>query len=131
MAEWRRSYGSAGAMARGRYRSSTRTTTRRRSRRGRGRKIIRRRFATVQPPSVIRKLPLVFYNSIDCAAGAIGTFTLTLNSGYDLAGSVSATIQNRGFDQYEALYKRYCVVGWKITIECCSTDNTNVSSLLI
>lgn len=35
------------------------------------------------------------------------------------------SVQPLGFDQYCALYRRNCVVGWKVRIEWCTSDNTN------
>lgn len=92
----------------------------RRQRRRYGRKI-----RTTLPYAIIRKLPTSFYSSLDAGAGTLTTDIIKLNSAYDSTGSVSASAQPMGMDQYEALYNRYCVVGWKLEIQFVSIDNTN------
>lgn len=47
-----------------------------------------------------------------------------MNSGLDPLGDISTSEQGLGFDQYEALYNNYCVVGWNVKIEFVTTENT-------
>lgn len=106
-------------------RSRTRTMTKRRRRFGRRR--FKRNYPgrSLQPYSVGRWLNTATYVSLNPAAGAITVSTMVLNSGFDPLGSASATQQPLGFEQYEAMYNRYCVVAWKCFFECVSTDNSN------
>lgn len=110
-------------MARARF-TRTRVNLRRRTR---GKRYGRRRYrgSLVQPRSITRILPTAFYNAIDAGAGSISYFILNGNSAYDPTGTASASLQGMGMDQYEALYNRYCVIGFKLRIEAVSTDNTN------
>lgn len=103
---------------------SRRPYSSKRKRRGRG----RRRYRigrTLQPSSIVRKLKSSMFFALNPAAGAISTLYCHLNSAYDPMGSISGTRQPLGFDQYMALYNRYTVIGWKVTLEAVSTDNTN------
>lgn len=105
----------------------SRTTTMTRKRRRFGRRRFKKNYPsrTLQPYSIARWMTTATYLALNPAAGAITVSTLVLNSGFDPLGSASATQQPLGFEQYEALYNRYCVIGWKIGLECCSTDNSN------
>lgn len=47
-----------------------------------------------------------------------------MNSGLDPLGDISASEQGLGFDQYEALYNKYAVVGWNVKVEFVTTENT-------
>lgn len=99
------------------------------TKRGRRRTHRRRKAATLQPNKIVRNLKSVFRGYLDCAAGGvIGTNTFQLNSAYDPTGAHGAG-QPLGFDQYTALYAKYCVIGYKMKIELCSEDNTNSLSL--
>lgn len=84
-----------------------------------------RRRTLVAPYSIVRRLPTSWYNSLNAGAGALTLDILKLNSIYDPTGTVSPSIQAMGMDQYEALYNKYCVVGYKLHIQAVSTDNTN------
>lgn len=77
----------------------------------------------VQPYSIVRKLKTSLNWSSDTAAGAMGSHILKLNSAYDPTGN-GGSGQGLGFEQYEALYNKYCVVGWKVEATFISTDNT-------
>lgn len=101
-----------------------RTALKRRSFRRRRRAYWRRPQRAVQPYSVIRRLKVCNNLNFDNSAGAYSEIVLNLNSAYDPLGTASATDQGLGFDQYEALYNKYCVVGWKIVVEAVSMDNS-------
>lgn len=107
-----------------RTRTMVRTTRRRRNvgRRGRRRMY---RARTLMPLTCARWLTTAGYTSLNPAAGAIAAYALSLNSAFDPLGGMSATQQPLGFDQYAALYNRYSVVAWRISLEVVSTDNTN------
>lgn len=103
-----------------RRRSYRRTTKRRRRYRRRMRKM-----SAGIPPTLVRRMVTSYSFGLDPgAAGAITTQQINLNSAYDPAGTLSATQQPLGMDQYEALYNKYCVVGWKLTVECALLDNS-------
>lgn len=101
-------------------------TRQRRPMRPRKRRFRRRRYGrrvrTVQPYSMVRRLKTVFAGSMDAAA-VVTAKLIKLNSAYDPTGDIG-TGQALGFDQYTALYQRCAVVGWKVKIEYCTTDNT-------
>lgn len=92
---------------------------RRRRRTNRYRRIGR----SLSPYSIVRRLISCYSTSLDPASGFLSYAHLNLNSAYDPTGSLTAN-QPLGFDQYTALYKRYCVIGWSLKLEWCSTDNT-------
>lgn len=106
-------------------RSRTLTTTRRRFKRKgrRGRRFLRP-SRTLQPFQVARWLTTSKHIQIDTTA-SLGGQVIKLNSAFDPLGDASASYQPLGFEQYQALYKRYCVIGWRVSIEVISTDNTN------
>lgn len=106
------------SMARRKYRS-------RRRRRSRRSKKSAWKKPLVAPWSIIRKLPTSWYNSLNPGAGTLSVDIIKLNSAYDPSGSISPSIQGMGMDQYEALYNKYCVVGYKLHITAISTDNSN------
>lgn len=111
-----------------RAKMARRFVPRRASRRGRRRYRRRRQIGwgmrTVLPYAVSRKLRTVETTAVDSAAGALGGAVIKLNSAFDPMGALSASTQPLGFDQYEALYSRYCVVGYRILFEVVSLDNT-------
>lgn len=102
----------------------TQTRTRRRFKRRGGRRRMYR-VRQVTPKTCARWLHTSKYLSLNPAAGTLVAEALNLNGAQDPLGSGSATQQPLGFDQYELLYRRYCVVAWRITCEIVSTDNTN------
>lgn len=106
-------------MAKGR----SRTAYGRRSRRGRRRRLYRRAARTVQPFSVMRTLKSVIPFTFNPGAGVVSFGDVYLNSAYDPTGNI-ASGQPLGYDQYTALYNRYCVVAWSVKLEWCTTDNT-------
>lgn len=83
-----------------------------------------RRKATFIPKTIVRKLKTSFSLSLDPSTGNIATYLFNLNSAHDPLGNASATQQGLGADQYDALYKRYTIVGWKVKVEAVSTDNS-------
>lgn len=97
----------------------------RRPRFGRRRRRYGRRKALVTPYSIVRRIPTSWFNSLDAGAGTLSVDIIKLNSAYDPTGSISPSLQGMGMDQYEALYNKYCVVGFKIHVQAVSTDNTN------
>lgn len=109
-------------------RSRTRTMRRRRPGR-KSRRMFRKRIRMVQPWSITRRLATSFYNVLDPGAGALTLNIVKLNSGFDPSGDASAVLQPLGMDQYEGLYKKYCVIGWKLHIQAVSSDNTNSVTL--
>ena len=92
-------------------------------RRSSRRRLYRKRIRTLSPYSIVRKLVNVYSTSLDPAAGASAYAYLYLNSAFDPTGSLVSQ-QPMGFDQYSALYKRYCVINCTLKLEWCSTDNT-------
>lgn len=105
------------------YRKRARTRTRRRRRSFR-----RRVHRTAQPYSVTRVLKSVSTFDLDAGSSVLASYQMKLNSAYDPHGT-AATSQGLGFDQYAALYNRYCVVGWAIKLEYVTTDNTHPLSV--
>lgn len=103
-------------------RSRRRSRRSKRSRRG-GRRRRARKLRATQPYAIVRKLKTNTYFELDGTTNP-ATQILKLNSAYDPLGSASATQQGLGYDQYEAIYKRYCVVGWKVKLEICASENT-------
>lgn len=92
--------------------------------RRRYRRRLRRRVPrALTPYSVARRLVSVYSTSLDPAAGASAYGYLFLNSAFDPTGSLTGQ-QPMGFDQYAALYKRYCVIGYSLKLEWCSSDNS-------
>lgn len=105
--------------------SKTRTRTRTGNKKRRTRKIYRKRVPrAVQPYSIVRKLKTNFYYSLDPGTGTVASLIFGLNNAFDPTLS-SGTQQGLGFDQYAALYQRYCVVGYDITFKMVTTENTN------
>lgn len=84
-----------------------------------------RRIRTLQPFSIARWLNTSMYFYLDCGAGTLTAQQLHLNSAFDPMGTLSATQQPLGFDQYASLYKRTCVIAWRLAFEAVSTDNTH------
>lgn len=108
-----------------RSRPSRRNVTR--SLRRRKRRSIRKigAYHAVQPYSIVRKLKTVYATAQDPAAGTLASNLIALNDAKDPLGPSSATQQPLGFDQYEALYNKYCVIGWKVKVEAVTVDNSN------
>lgn len=105
-------------------RNYSRSTYRRKSKKYR-RRNKKRTKATGFPPSITRRVVTSYNFGLDPGvAGAITTQVINLNSAFDPAGTLSATQQPLGMDQYEALYNKYCVVGWKITVEAALLENS-------
>lgn len=100
------------------------TLSRRRPGRGRRRVIKYRRSSLIQPNIITRKLKTVYNGSLNAGAGAIVVDVVSLSNARDPTASLGSG-QPLGFDQYHTLYRRNCVVGFKVKIEFCSTDNTN------
>lgn len=99
-----------------------RPTNRRRRRRYRRRM---RKMSAGIPPTLVRRMVTSYPISLDPgSSGALTSAQVYLNSAFDPSGTVSATLQPLGFDQYEALYNKYVVVGWKVTVECALLENT-------
>lgn len=104
--------------------SMVKRTTKPRYRRSRRRRFYRKRNTLVQPYSITRKLCTTMRSDINPAASsAITAQVFGLNAAYDPTLSVSGQ-QPLGFDQHMALYQNYCVVGYKIRVDVCSSDNT-------
>lgn len=80
---------------------------------------------TLTPFTLTRWLPTATYFALNPGAGTVDSKILYLNSAHDPTGTVSATQSPLGFNQYEALYQRYCIIAYKITFEIVSTDNTH------
>lgn len=115
-------------LARSMARSKTTTKQPKKPTRNARRRKKARVMRAVMPYSIIRKLKTCGYTDLNAGSGTpppISAHQFYLNSAFDPQGTASATAQGLGYDQYEALYKRYCVVGYKVTFEAVSTDNTN------
>lgn len=97
---------------------------RRRPRRYGRRRLYRRVPRTLQPYSIARRLTSVYSTSLDAAAAFCSYAYLNLNSAFDPTGSLTTNLP-MGFNQYKALYKRYCVIGYSLKLEFCGTDNTH------
>lgn len=75
---------------------------------------------------MVRRLKTCSFRNLDPGgAGNIVSATFFLNSAKDPLGTASATDQGLGYDQYESLYNKYCVIGWKVTFEVVSLDNSS------
>lgn len=83
----------------------------------------RRRIAKGISWSKCVQLRTVFPGQHNPAAGVIGVDAIALNGGNDPTLAISNQ-QPLYWDQYCALYRRYCIVGWKIKIEVVTSDNT-------
>lgn len=98
----------------------------RKRRKNRRRGKIRKNIPSAPFPSkVIRKLKTVQY--IDAGAstsGALKHVEWVVNDLADPEGAYG-TQQALGFDQYSTLYKRYCVLGAKITVMAHNKDGSN------
>lgn len=106
-------------------RKGSRTGLRRRSRRRRGRRRYGGSRTLVTPYSITRTLAVGMRADVDPAAASAPTVKIfNLNSLYDPTGSISGQ-QPLGFDQHMLLYRNYCVVGIRVRIDFCTTDNTN------
>lgn len=90
------------------------------------RKFYRKRIPRLQPWSTCVKLKTISPQSIDGAAGVLTTQVYCLNGCYDpfLAND---TAQPLGFDQWATLYRKYCVIGWKVKVELVTKDNSNAA----
>lgn len=104
-------------------RSRTRVVRRRRTRRGR-RPFPRRRAKGGFPRYVCRVLKTNFNSTID-SSGAVSAIQFVVNSAFDPLGAASNTNQPMYYDQYSAIYNKYCVVAYRVKLEAVSTDNTN------
>lgn len=95
-------------------------------RRNKRRRIVRFRRAPLNTPnSITRRIVHTFRANIDAGVGsAIGSQVFALNGCYDPTLALAAG-QPLYFDQYMTLYQQYCVLGFKVLVECCCTDNTN------
>lgn len=114
--------GTVAAKMRGR--TATRSRTRSRRSRRRVRRFTRVRSVGI-PNSMVRKLRVCVNNVLDPGAGTISTFIMKINSIYDPLGDISGTQQPLYADQMSALYRKYCVVGWKVKCEAATADNTS------
>lgn len=101
------------------------STTAKKSRRRRRRFVKVRKAPINTPNAIIRRLSTTMRAQIDAAAGsAITAQVFSLNSAYDPTAAISAQ-QPLFFDQHMTIYQQYCVLGYKIKLQICSTDNTN------
>lgn len=76
------------------------------------------------PTSVLVKLRYCDSIAIDPASGGItGSHLFRVNSLFD-PDETSAGHQPLAYDEYAALYSRYCVLGAKITVKCINTSST-------
>lgn len=114
------------AMLYGSRRSSRRrTSTRTRRRRRTGRLVRPYRSVANIPQAITRRLTTTFRANIDpAAASAITASIFALNGAYDPTLALGG-VQPLFFDQYNAMYQQYVVLGWDVLIECVSGDNTN------
>lgn len=77
------------------------------------------------PKTLVRNLKTCAMLTLDPGAGgSLAAQQLKLNSAFDPTGTVGAS-QPLGFDQYAALYKKYCVIRWSVKAEAVNNDNTN------
>lgn len=92
-------------------------------RRTRRRKIPRNIPSSPFPNKIVRRLKTSqFYNTGSHTSGALEEFVWRLNDLADPEGSFG-TQQALGFDQYSTLYRRYCVIGAKITVMAYNHDS--------
>lgn len=103
-------------------RTSRRAVTRR-PRRRRGRVFRKRRIRHWQPASQALILKTHHNITFNPTAGAVDARVYQLNSAYDPTGAFGSG-QPLGFDQMTAIYRKYCVVGWKVKVELVTSDNT-------
>lgn len=104
---------------------STRRTYKKRPRRRFRRRIFkRRRVAKGIPYTKVVELKTSFLGQHNPAAGTIGVDTIALNGANDPTLAMGAG-QPLYWDQWTAMYRRYCVIGWKIDFQVVTTDNTN------
>lgn len=76
------------------------------------------------PAQVIRRLKTSWkYNSGAHTSGALQAHRALLNDLSDPSGSLGGQ-QALGFDQYSAIYRKYCVIGAKVTIRAYNQDST-------
>lgn len=88
------------------------------------RKRVKARAVIGIPTHRIVKLKSTCYSSVDPGAGTIYVNTLNLNSAFDPTGTFG-TGQPLYYDQWSTMYNRYVVLGYKVSVQAVSTDNTN------
>lgn len=75
------------------------------------------------PNKIVRRLKTSqFYDTGAHTSGVLDAFAWRLNDLADPEGSFG-TQQALGFDQYSALYRKYCVIGAKIIIQAYNNDS--------
>lgn len=93
-----------------------------RKRTSRRKKIPRNLSSAPFPNKIVRRLKTSqFYNTGGHTSGALEEFVWRLNDLADPEGSFGAQ-QALGFDQYSTLYRRYCVIGAKVTVMAYNHD---------
>lgn len=103
--------------------SSTKSRKRKSGRRRR--KVIRRtRIPTGIPQKQVVKLKTSWLGQHNPAAGTLGADVIALNGAFDPMLAFGSQ-QPLYYDQWSAMYRRYCVIGWKIRFQIATTDNTN------
>lgn len=75
------------------------------------------------PNRIVRKLRTTQYYDLGASTtGAIKTTRIWLNNLYD-PETTHGTQQPLGYDQYASLYERYCVIGFKVSLEFHNKDD--------
>lgn len=89
----------------------------------RRRKILKAIPSAPFPNQIVRKLKTSqFYDTQAHTSGALEAFVWRLNDLADPEGTFG-TQQALGFDQYSAIYRKYCVIGAKLTITAYDHDS--------